>query len=251
MAPALIVFSHADAAHAARYQYAAARLNRAGHVVVALDDHDRGHAETPRGHRFTAAAAALATRVEAERAAHGLPVVMLGYGGGAALGLHYAIAHQAELAGLILTAPRAQIPDGRWSAWYHSLTSALLPDAAPMTLDPQEAARESRTLADWFADPLTRLGPTAASTAAENARRAAALMDGVDTLTLPTLLLWGTQEGLSPPGGAEHLLGALEHADLTRHSFNAFYDDLLTGPGREAVLDVMLTWLDEHVPAAV
>jgi alpha-beta hydrolase superfamily lysophospholipase len=250
MARALIVFAHADAAHAARYQYAAARLNGAGHVVVALDDHDRGHAETPRGHRFTAAAAALATRVEAERAAHGLPVVMLGYGGGAALGLHYAISHPDALAGLILTAPRAQVPDGRMKAWYHSLTSALLPDAEPMTLDPQVAARDSRTLADWFADPLTRMGPTAASTAAENARRAAALMDGVDTLTLPTLLLWGTQEGLSPPGGAEHLLGALEHADLTRHSFDAFYDELLSGPARDAVLDAIVSWLDQHIPAS-
>ena len=250
MAPSLIVLSHADAGHSARYQYAVARLSSAGHVVVALDDHDRGHAETPRGgRRFSAAVAELDRLVRSERDAHGLPVVMFGHGGGCAMVLHYAIAHQDHLTAMILAGPRVKVPDSRLMSMYHRFTSTLLPDAPPMTLDPQEAKRDSRSLADWFADPLTRLGPTAASTQAENARREAALMKGVDTIRLPTLLLWGTKEGLSPPGGAEHLLGPLEDADLTRHALDAFYNDTLSGPERGEVLDITVGWLDQVVPA--
>jgi acylglycerol lipase len=227
------------------YDYVARRLTDAFYSVAMLDHHGD---DEPRGrHGLNQAVADLDALVSSQTADHpGLPVFLLGHSRGAAPALGYAIAHQARLGGLILSAPLAQVPPGRLRGWMQSASSVLLPDAPAMTLDPQEAKRDSRTMADYVVDPLTRLGPIGASSAAERQRRAAELMDGLDEITLATLLLWGTHEGLTPSGGAEHLLGALSHADLARHSFDSLYHQLLDGPERDLVLDTMVSWLDAH-----
>jgi alpha-beta hydrolase superfamily lysophospholipase len=243
-ARAVVVLS-AGGEPAGHYGLLARRLNEALYSVVAPDPAGTA-TETRSG--FKRGLADLDALIAAQAEDHpGLPVILLGHATGAAAALRSVVERPERLAGLILAGPLAQTPTGRLGSMFHTMGSALLPDAPPMTLDPQEAARDSRTLADWFADPLTRFGPIGASTASMNARRAAALMDGLEAVTLPTLLLWGTMEGLSPSGGAEHLLGALTHAQLTRHSFSDLqYHAILSDAGLDAVLDAILAWLADR-----
>jgi acylglycerol lipase len=232
-----------EAEPSARHDDWACRLTDARYTVAAVDPGQRLRGRSG----LKAAVADVARVLDAQAQDHpGLKVFLLGHSRGAAPALGYAVAHSERLAGLILSAPLAQVPPGRLSAMLHGASSSLLPDAPVMALDPQRINPDARTSLDLLVNPLTQLGPIAASSAAENSRREARLMDGLDTIELATLLLWGVQEGLTPPGGAEHLLGALTHADLTRHSFDSPYHDLLTGPARGAVLDTIISWLDGH-----
>ena len=244
MSRALVVLCHGGVEQPERLNYAVGRLNGSGYRVVALAGDGHGHPETRSRHSFNTALADLGTLITEATAAQALPVIVLGHSTGAAIALRYAIDHPGELTGLILTAPLAQLPPGTLARMFGTMVSTLLPDAPPER-EPGISYRDPTVQADYITDPLTRLGQIPMSSGAEAARRAAEIMDGLDTITLPVLLLWGTREGLTPSGGAEHLLGALEHAPLTRRSFDSLYHELLGGPQHEQVLDAIEAWLDQ------
>ncbi len=243
---AVVVLSHSPEEPSGVHDYLARRLTQARYTLIAIDHRD---VREPHGHAgLKSAVAALDHAVSSASQSHpGRGCFLLGHSSGAAAALAYAVAHQDRLSGLIFAAPLAQPPLGRLAGVFERASAALLPDIAPMHLDPQTPNPDARTFADILVNPLTQLGPIGASTAAERQRRAAVLMDGVDTIDLPVLLLWGIQEGLAPSGGAEHLLGALTHAEVTRHSFDSLYHDLLSGPERDHVLDTLVAWLDAQL----
>ena len=244
MGRALVVILHGEGASTPGLQYTAARLNGAGCVALIPEEHGFHDADAPQGHRFSAAIADLDRIVLDARTEPDLPVVLLGHGHGAAIALGYAVAHQDRLRGLILSAPLAQPPPGRLQGWLQRFGDAVLPDQPAR---PDLGTPDPDPVVDihYMTNPLVRIGDIPMSTAQTRARRDAALIPDLDTLTLATLLLWGAREGLHPPGGAEHLLSALDHTDLTRRTFDLLYHDLLTGPGRGEVLDAIVAWLDE------
>jgi alpha-beta hydrolase superfamily lysophospholipase len=112
-----------------------------------------------------------------------------------------------------------------------------------LALDPAQVSRDPAVVADYQADPLVRHRPIPAATGAEFLRHAATIMAGAATVTLPTLLLWGTADTLCPPAGAEALAGALGAGDLTTHAYPGLYHEILMEPEQDAILDTIVDWL--------
>ncbi len=245
----IVVLSHGFGEHIGRYGHVAARLNDAGFLVVGPDHHGHGHSS---GHRgmvdFARSVADLDSVVLSQREVHPqLPIVLLGHSMGGALALRYAVVHQDRLAGLILSAPLVTVDAHPLVKLAGAIIARICPRLPLVELDPALVSRDPAVVAAYEADPLVRHQPIPAGTALEFVRHAGTILDAAEDISLPTLLLWGTADGLCPPAGARALADALESASLSTRSFAGLFHEIFQEPERDVVLDAMVTWLALHI----
>ena len=246
---AVVVIAHGFGEHIGRYEYVAARLTDAGYLVVGADHHGHGRSEGRRGQvSFDRAVTDLDKVVRSQRDIHPqLPIVLLGHSMGGGIALRYAIAYSQRLDGLILSAPLVHVDAHPLTKLVGTLIARVCPNLALVELDPNLVSRDPEVVEAYTADPLVRHRPIPAGTAAEFVRHAGTILDDAEDIRLPTLLLWGTRDGLCPPAGARALADALESTDLTTRSFDGLYHEIFNEPERDAVLDAVVTWLALHI----
>jgi alpha-beta hydrolase superfamily lysophospholipase len=102
-------------------------------------------------------------------------------------------------------------------------------------------------VADYQADPLVFTGKIAAGLGA-------ALFDAMDsfperypTLTLPVLVMHGTEDRLANIEGSRELERLASNADVTAHYYDGLYHEVFNEPEQERVLDDLVGWLDIQV----
>ena len=66
---------------------------------------------------------------------------------------------------------------------------------------------------------------------------------------MPTLILYGTADGLCPPAGSVMLGERIGAADKTVTAYEGLYHEILNEPERETVLDDIVGWLGARVGA--
>ena len=245
---AVIILAHGFGEHSGRYEHVASRLTGAGYLVVAPDHHGHGHSAGPRARvDFADAVADLDQVVDSQVRIHPhLPVIMLGHSMGGGIALRYAIAHQQRLRGLILSAPLVRLDVNPALKVIGRLTARVAPGAPVAQLDAGLVSRDPAVVSAYIADPLVHHGSIPAATAAGWVRHGGSIMADAGRITVPTLLLWGTADGLCPPAGAEQLARALSATDLTTRSFDGLYHEIFNEPEREAVLNEVVAWLAAH-----
>jgi alpha-beta hydrolase superfamily lysophospholipase len=72
----------------------------------------------------------------------------------------------------------------------------------------------------------------------------------VGAIQLPTLILYGTADGLCPPSGSVMVDDRIGSSDVTVKVYEGLYHETLNEPERGAVLDDLCSWLNERVSAA-
>ena len=73
----------------------------------------------------------------------------------------------------------------------------------------------------------------------------------VATITVPTLVLYGTDDGLAPPSGARMVGERIGAADVTVIPYAGLFHEILNEPERESVLTDIRGWLAERFAASV
>ncbi len=71
--------------------------------------------------------------------------------------------------------------------------------------------------------------------------------DVVGRVTVPTLIVYGTADGLCPPSGAIMLAERFGSVDLTTRAYEGLYHEILNEPERETVIGDVLGWLGERL----
>jgi acylglycerol lipase len=250
---AVVVLAHGAGEHSGRYEHVAARLVAAGYAVYALDHRGHGRSEGPRAliERVDLAVADLDQLVVLAGVANpGAPVFLLGHSMGAMIALRYAPVHQDRLSGLILSGALAALKDvpaplrliGR-------LLSAVAPRTPLIAIDPAQVSRDPAVVEDYRNDPLVHHGKLPARTAAEIADTVGALPSTVGAITVPTLIMYGTADGLCPPAGSVMLGERIGSADRTVRAYDGLFHEILNEPERETVLDDICGWLSARAAA--
>ena len=88
-----------------------------------------------------------------------------------------------------------------------------------------------------------------ARTAAEIADTTDAFPQQVQAITLPTLIMYGTEDGLCAPSGSVMLGERIGAADKTVLAYEGLYHEIFNEPERETVLDDLCAWLAARVTA--
>ena len=253
---AAVVISHGAGEHSGRYERVAIRLAELGYPVAALDHRGHGHSEGRRAlvDRIEHAAADLDVLVDLTRAAQpDVPLFLLGHSLGGTIALRYALSHQDKLDGLILSGPVAVIdpPPPNVSRLAARALSTTLPWMPALALDPATISRDPAEVEAYRADPLVHHGRLPVRTVAEIVASAEAFPEQVPSLTLPLLLVHGSDDQLAPVAGSRMVHERAGSGDNTLKVYDGLFHEVLNElpEDRERVLSDIVAWLDAHAPA--
>lgn len=246
---AAVTIAHGYGEHLGRYEHVARRLVSEGYVVYALDHHGHGRSEGTRGRIDLADAVADLDQlvVTAGQQRPGKRQFLLGHSLGGAIALRYALAHQDRLNGMILSGPLAALDGGAALTAIGKLLGRYAPSLPVSRIDPRWVSRDPSVVARYVADPLVYHRPVPAGSAREMLLHVETLPGETPRITLPTLLMYGTEDRLCPPRGAIMLADRLGSSDLTTHAYEGLYHEIMNEPERDRVLDEITDWLRRHL----
>jgi alpha-beta hydrolase superfamily lysophospholipase len=249
---AVVVIAHGAGEHSGRYVHVAQRLTSEGYAVYAIEHRGHGRSQGPRAliDRLDNAVADLDKLVvQASVEQPGAPVFLLGHSMGATIALSYALAHQQRLAGLVLSGPLAALDPAPAPL---RLTARALSVLAPRTpligIDASLVSRDAAVVEDYRRDPLVYHGKLPARTVVELAGAIDSFPNAVGAITVPVLIMYGTDDGLCPPRGSVMLSQRIGSTDRTLVDYAGLYHEILNEPEREQVLGDLCQWLASRVP---
>lgn len=247
---ATVVIAHGGGEHLGRYEHVAARLTAAGYAVQALDFPGHGRSEGPRADLGSMDAAVADLRSEIALARSELPdrkLFLLGHSMGGCISLEYALRHQDEIDGLILSSALAS--QNAASAAVRAISKALgslVPRLGVYSVDTTLISRDPEVVRAYEEDPLVHHGKVPARTVGELTRSIESFPERVPALTVPLLVFHGTADQITEPAGTETVHDRAASSDKSIHLFEGLYHETLNEPEQGEVLDRVVKWLDQH-----
>jgi alpha-beta hydrolase superfamily lysophospholipase len=249
----VVVIAHGAGEHSDRYAHVAQRLLDERFAVYAIEHRGHGRSQGRRGliDRVDNAVADLDAVVGLALANHpGVPLFLLGHSMGGTLSLCYALRHQARLAGLILSGPLAALEAAPGHVRIAvKVLSAVAPGTPLVPIDVNLISRDPAVVKAYVADPLVYHGKLPVRTISELAAAIDSFPAAVSAITIPTLIMYGTDDGLCPPRGSVMLAESIGSSDLKTRAYEGLYHEILNEPEQDRVLDDMCSWLRAHVGA--
>jgi acylglycerol lipase len=248
---AVIAICHGVNSHGGQYVWTAAQLVARGFAVYAVDLRGRGKSE---GERFyvedvtdyvsdVRGMIAIATARDP-----GLPVYLLGHSAGGVTSCTYALDHQGDIDGLICESFAFQVPAPGFVLSAIKGLSHIAPRLGVLTLKMKDFTRDPDALAALEADPLTKDEVQPAATVAALVRADERLHDSFGEITLPVLILHGSDDHATVCRGSEFFHAHAGSADKTLKIYKDHYHDLLNDIGKEQVLADIVSWIEARLP---
>ena len=177
----------------------------------------------------------------------GLPVFLLGHSMGGQIALAYALDHQDDLAGLVLSAPalasnavpRAAVPVLR-------LLAKVAPTLRPAGIDGTKVSKDPAVVAAYQADPLVHQGNPTLGLSSALFAQFEVLPERARALRLPLLLQHGTADELTDPAGSRLLESTSGSPDQTVRWYEGLWHEIYNEPERERPLSDLREWLAAH-----
>ncbi len=244
---AVIAICHGVNSHGGQHAWTAEQLTARGFAVFALDLRGRGKSEGERFYVEDIAEYVADVRglIGIARERHpGLPVYLLGHSAGGVVSCTYALDHQDEIDGLICESFAFQVPSSAIKGLSH-----VAPKLGVLALKMEDFSRDPAAVAALKADPLTKDEKQPAATVAALVRADERLHDNFDKITLPVLILHGTDDRATVCRGSEFFHEHAGSADKTLKLYEGHYHDLLNDIGKEEVLADITGWIEARLPA--
>jgi alpha-beta hydrolase superfamily lysophospholipase len=249
---AVIVICHGVNSHGGQYLWAAEQLVKAGLSVYALDLRGRGRSE---GERFYVEDVAdyvsdVAGTVKIAKSRHpGLPVFLLGHSAGGVVSSVYTLENQAELTGFICESFAFQVPAPGFALAAIKALSHIAPRLPVLTLKNEDFSRDPKAVEALNRDPLTAHEVQPAITVAALVRADERLREEFPQITLPVLIMHGTDDKATVCHGSEFFYQTVGSKDKTLKLYKGHYHDLLNDIGKESVMADITAWIDKHLSA--
>ncbi len=180
----------------------------------------------------------------------GVPVFVLGHSAGGVVASLYASQHQGELAGLICESFAFQVPAPDFALSILKGLSHVVPHAHVLELKNADFSRDAAVVAAMNEDPLIAGESQPTKTVAEMVRADAKLATTFPRITLPLLILHGTEDHATRPSGSQKFFDEAGSRDKVLKLYEGYFHDPLNDLGKEVVMGDILSWLDARLPAA-
>jgi alpha-beta hydrolase superfamily lysophospholipase len=246
----VVIISHGFNSHSGQYFWVAEQFLNAGLTVYALDHRGRGKSGGERFYveKFADYVNDLATFIQfAKSQEPGLPIFLLGHSAGGVVSCQYAAQHQAELAGLICESFAFQVPAPDVVLAVLKGLSHLAPHAHVLKLKNEDFSRDPKVVETMNNDPLIAGESQPAETVAEMVRADEQLKNEFRLITLPLLILHGTQDKATKPSGSQLFYDTAGSSDKTLKLYDGAFHDLLNDIDKEKVMADVLSWINSHL----
>jgi acylglycerol lipase len=249
---AVVVICHGVNSHGGQHAWTAEQFVKAGYTVFALDLRGRGRSE---GERFYVENVAeyvsdVAGTVRIAKSRNpGLPVFLLGHSAGGVVSAVYTLENQDELAGFICESFAFQVPAPGFALAAIKGLSHIAPRLPALKLKNEDFSRDPKAVEALNNDPLTAHEAQPAITVAALVRADERLREEFPQITLPVLIVHGTEDKATVPHGSEFFFQTAGSKDKTLKLYEGHFHDLLNDLGKEEVLADMTAWIEKRIPA--
>lgn len=245
----VIVISHGFGEHCGRYGNIIDRLVPLGYAVHALDH--RGHGRSG-GHRALMDRLEIVVDdfrefVERVRGLHrNTKVKLIGHSMGGAIAFRYALEHQANLSGLILSGPAVGPTVLGAQTFVLRLLSAVAPRLGLVVLPAEGVSSDPEVVRAYVEDPLVHHGKVPARTAWELTKAAPGYLSAASEIKVPTLIQHGAGDALVSAQANAPVYQAIGAPDKTVKIYDELAHEIYNEPEREGVIDDLVAWLEAH-----
>jgi alpha-beta hydrolase superfamily lysophospholipase len=249
---AVLLVAHGLAEHSGRYKNLVNYFVPKGYAVYALDHRGHGKSDGVRCYvdRFSDYLADLKTFFDMVRKEHkGAKIFLVGHSMGATIATAYAIEHQKELAGLIVSGASLVASSSVSPALLAmaGVISVLAPKMGVTVLDASAISRDKAVVDAYVNDPLVYRGKLPARMGAELARMWKQLPEQMTEIKLPVLIMHGSADHLADPRGSKLLYERVGSKDKTLKLYDGFYHEIFNEPEHKQVMADMEAWLAKHI----
>ena len=241
----------------ARYGHVAAHLNRGGRRMVGYDQRGHGASEGARGRiaQPDSLLTDLALVIDAVRASHPGPLLLLGHSMGGLVAARFvaggleglpAPAWFRPVDALVLSSPALDAGMSGAQKLLLSVVGPLAPNLALGNgLKPDWISRDPAVVQAYVANPLVhdRITP----------RLARFILDGGELVRsvaprwkVPTLMLWAGSDRCVAPAGSEAFAAAAPAGVVRAKAFPALSHEIFNEPEKQAVYAELGAWLAER-----
>ena len=249
-ARAVVVICHGVNSHSGQYQWTGEQLAAHGLATYALDLRGRGRSEGERFYVDDVAdyVADVSATVDLARSHHsGLPVFLLGHSAGGVVSCVYVLENQEKLAGFICESFAFQVPAPGFALTAIKGLSHIAPRLPALKLKNEDFSRDPKAVEALNSDPLTAHEAQPAATVAALVRADERLRVEFPKITLPVLIMHGTDDRATVCHGSQFFHETVGSKDKTLKLYEGHYHDLLNDIGKEDVLSDITTWIDSHL----
>jgi acylglycerol lipase len=243
---AVVAICHGFNSHSGYYFWVAEQLVASGFAVYALDLRGRGKSDGERYfvEKFDHYLSDLDGLMKIARSREpGLKVFLLGHSAGGVISCVYTLEHQKELAGLICESFAFQVPAPDFALAVLKGLSHLAPHAHVLKLDTKGFSRDPKVIETMLNDPLLAHEVQPTLTVAEMVRADERLKREFPLFKLPLLIIHGTKDSVTVPGGSKLFYEKAGSSDKTLKLYEGYFHDPLADIGKETVMQDITGWI--------
>jgi alpha-beta hydrolase superfamily lysophospholipase len=236
----ILLIVHGYAEHGGRYAHVAEALNRRGTVVYAIDHHGHGRSDGERAviPDFEKAVDDLHTLAGIARSEHpGLPLLLVGHSMGGLLTGRFCQRWPDDVAGAGFSG--AVIGDWKWAR--EVLGEADLPY---IPFDPDALSRDPSAGEAYAADPLVYHSQYKRRLLEAEVEALDRFQEDMDRLTMPVLLLHGTDDPFVPYRRSLRAVEEMPTAGRTVHIYPGARHELFNESNRDEVIGHLVEWIE-------
>ncbi len=245
---AQVAIVHGYAEHSGRYAHVGDALAQRGYAVHALDLRGHGRSDGDRAivrsfDEYLADVRAFIALVR-ERAAR-RPLFLLGHSMGGTIATLALIVDHAQLDGVLLSGGvLTSSGTPRIVGAIVGLLGRLFPRLPLIKLKAAHVSRDPEVVRRYEGDPLVYRGRIRAGLAAAMGRAVRRIERDASSITLPLLIMHGTEDQLASPEGSRVLHERIASADKTLKLYAGLHHEILNEPEQDQVIADIADWLD-------
>jgi alpha-beta hydrolase superfamily lysophospholipase len=252
-ARAVVCIVHGVGEHIGRYQWVGEALTKAGYILSGFDLRGFGKSQGRRG--FSPSLDTYFDDIEkfliqvASRYP-GVPQFLYGHSMGSILVLTFPSVRQPPIAGVIATAPglKSKLEEQKLKVFLTNILGNVYPALSFQSgLEIPEISRDPKVIEAYINDPLVHTTVTAGW--------GLTMLTAIDLVyqlapkfPVPLLLMHATEDKIAYPSSSLTYAELAPKDKVTLKMWEGFKHELHTDPEREQVFEVMIDWLNSHLP---
>jgi acylglycerol lipase len=255
---AILIITHGIGEHSGRYAVLAESLAAKRIAVYIPDLRGHGNSSGVRGHVQSFRDYIYDIKILCNKindTYKGLPLFIMGHSMGGIIAARYALTYKNDCAGLLLSSPAfiptVEVPSMK--KFISSVFSSIMPATQFSTkLETAKLSHDENEVKAYISDPLVhdKISPRLYFGMAENA---AFCLDHASEVTIPLLILHGTDDGICSIRGSEIFYQRSVSADKLLTPYQGLFHELLheIPKERKKVCAAIIAWVAEHHVSAL